>query len=95
MEITMNSLPGFLLKIAKATYRPEQGAGVMSITIRRPYAHLEKELRRTFHGQEDVKVIVDRRYDERRRRPQPVELERRRADRRSPKEELVEVLISA
>ena len=66
----------------------------MSIVIRQPYAHLEKELRRAFKGQEDVKVIVDKRNGERRTSRQPLELERRRADRRTPKEELVEVVIS-
>ncbi len=91
----MNSLPGFVLKIAKATSPPEEGPGMMSIIIRRPYVYLKKELHGTFEGQEDVKVIVDRRYGERRTRTQPVELECRRADRRRPKEELVQVSLSA
>jgi len=88
----MSEFPGFLMKIAKAT---SSGAGMMSIIIQRRYAHLEKELCSTFEGQEDVKVIVDRRYGERRTRTQLVELERRHADRRGPKEELVEVSLSA
>ena len=83
------------MKIAKATDPPEPGAGMMSIIIRRPYAYLDKELYSTFEGQEDVKVLVDRRHGERRTRTQPVELERRRTDRRGAKEELVEVLLSA
>ncbi len=91
----MTVFPGFLMKIAKATDPPEPGAGMMSIIIRRPYAYLDKELYSTFEGQEDVKVLVDRRHGERRTRTQPVELERRRTDRRGPKEELVEVLLSA
>ena len=91
----MSQLPEFLLRIAKATSSLEGGAGVMSIIIRQPYAFLEKELRSAFEGQEDVKVIVDRRYRERRTRTQAVESERRHADRRGPKEELVEVLLSA
>lgn len=91
----MGVLPGFLMRIAKATDPPEPGAGMMSIIIRRPYAYLQKELCSTFEGQEDVKVIIDRRYGERRTRRQPCEFERRRADRRGPKEELVEVLFSA
>lgn len=65
-ELTMSSLPRFLLRIARATNPPEGGAGMMSIIIRRPYAHLKEELCRAFEGQEDVKVIVDRRYGERR-----------------------------
>ena len=86
--------PGFLLRIARTTNPPEGGAGMMSISIQRPYAHLEEELRRAFKGQEDVKVIVDRRSGERRTSQLPVAMERRQADRRSPKVELVEVLIS-
>jgi hypothetical protein len=92
-EVNMSA--GFHMRIAKATSPPEPGAGMMSIIIRRPYACLEKELCSTFEGQEDVKVIVDRRYSERRTRTQTVELERRDADRRGRKEELVEVLLSA
>ena len=91
----MTVFPGFLMKIAKATDPPEPGAGMMSIIIRRPYAYLDKELYSTFEGQEDVKVLVDRRHGERRTRTQPVELERRRTDRRGPKEELVEVVLLA
>ena len=91
----MTVFPGFLMKIAKATDPPEPGAGMMSIIIRRPYAYLDKELYSTFEGQEDVKVLVDSRHGERRTRTQSVELERRQADRRGPKEELVEVLLLA
>ena len=91
----MSEFPGFHMKIAKATNPPEEGAGMMSIIVRRPYAYLDKELCSTFEGQEDVKVIVDKRYGERRTRTQPVELEHRHADRRRPKEELVEVSLSA
>jgi hypothetical protein len=57
-----------------------------SIIIRRPYAHLKEELRRAFEGQEDVKVIVDKRNGERRTSQQPVAMECRQADRRSPNE---------
>jgi hypothetical protein len=41
-----------------------------------------------------VTVIVDRRYAERRVKVQPVPMERRRADRRRSKEQLLEVLVS-
>ena len=64
------------------------------IVIRRPYAHLEDEVRRVFAGREDVKVVVDRRSGERRATQQSVSVERRRADRRRAKEELVEVLVA-
>lgn len=90
----MGFLPAFLLRILKAASGPESGQGVTYVTIRRPYAHLEEELRRAFEGQEDVKVIVDRRYRERRTSQQPALEERRRGDRRRPSQELVEVAIS-
>ena len=90
----MSEFPVFFMKIAKAT-SPQPWAGMMSIIIRRRYALLEKMLCSTFEGQEDVKVTVDKRYGERRTRTQLVELERRHADRRRPKEELVEVSLSA
>lgn len=86
--------PGFLMRIAKATHPSEEGPYMMSIIIKHPFSHLEKELRSAFEAQDDVKVIVDRRYGQRRRKMQPVEMELRRVHRRSPKEELVEVLIS-
>ncbi len=90
----MSSLPEFLLRMTKATNPPEQGSGMMSIIIHRPYAFLEEELNRAFKGQEEVKVIVDKRNGERRTSPQPVAADRRRTDRRTPKEELVEVVLS-
>ncbi len=90
----MNLSPEFLLKIAKATSPPEQSLGTMSIIVRRPYSHLEKEMFKTFKGQEDVRVLVDKREGERRLTPGPVAVDRRRSDRRSPKEELVEVVLS-
>lgn len=66
----------------------------MTIVVMRPYVHLEKELRSVFKGQEDVKVIVDKRNGERRKRLQDIAVERRKDDRRCPKEELIEVAIS-
>ena len=90
----MNTLPDFLMKIAKLKSAPEQQAGQMSIIIKRPYVHLEKELRTAFGRQEDVQLIVDRRHGERRRKNQQVSVERRKTDRRKEKEMLVEVIIS-
>lgn len=90
----MTALPEFLLTIATDPSPPEHSAGAMTIIVERPYAHLEKELRSTFAGREGVKVIVDRRYGERRGTEQPVAVERRRADRRTPKQELIRVLLS-
>ncbi len=82
------------MRIAKKDSLPEESAGMMTVVIMRPYARLEKELRSFFKGQEDVKVISDKRYGERRKRLQAVTKECRKDDRRRPKEELVEVAIS-
>lgn len=86
--------PDFHVRIAKKTHPSEESAGIMTIVVQRPYAHLEKELRSAFKGQKEVNVILDRRYEERRKRPQAVEIERRQAEQRRQKEELVEVVIS-
>lgn len=85
---------GFLLRIAKATQRPNEEYRRMDIIIRQPYAHLEEELHKTFEGQKDVSVILDRRHNHRRTCTKPVPNDRRQSGRRIPKEELVEVVIS-
>jgi hypothetical protein len=87
--------PGFPLRIVKGAKPADEGPGKMSIVISRRYAHLEEELSKTFKGQKDVKIIVDRRYGERQASIKPVVKEQRRADRRSTAEQLVEVVISA
>ena len=66
----------------------------MVIVVRRLYAYLQQELNRAFEGQENVRIVVDRRYDERRSLREPVTRERRQADRRRAKDEIVEVQIS-
>ncbi len=90
----MSFLPKFLLKIVKAVPPSEEKVGIMSIIIQRPYSHLEKELRSVFKGEKDVNIIVDRRSGERRTSQQAVEVERRHADQRQPKEELIKAVIS-
>ena len=82
------------MRIAKKDSLPEESSGMMTVVVMRPYARLEKELRSAFKGQEDVKVILDKRYGERRKRLQDIAVEHRKDDRRRPKEELVEVAIS-
>lgn len=89
----MEFLPRFLLRILRANPRPGGSRVMVYILIPQPYAYLEEELRRAFQGQENVKVIVDRRYGGRRTSRQVVAAERRGADRRKPKEELAEVVI--
>ena len=85
----------FLLRIAKTTQPSAEEFTRMCIIIRPRYAHLEEEFLRTFSKQNDVCIILDRRYSERRKKTQPVTPDRRCIDRRSPKEELVDVVISA
>lgn len=89
----MGALPIFLLTVLQALSGPDPGRGTMYVVIRRPYAYLEGELRRAFEGQQDVRVLMDRRSGERRASRQPVGLERRRAERRRSKAEVVEVVI--
>ncbi len=86
--------PDFLMRIEKKAHLSEEGAGIMAIVIMRPHAHLENKLQSAFKGQENVKVILDRRYLERRKSRQAIAIDRRKAGRRRPKEELVEVVIS-
>jgi hypothetical protein len=82
------------MKFDRETDSPEKQPGISSlIIVGRPYAHLEKELRRIFKEQNDVEVVVDRRFGQRRKRRQPVALEKRKAERRLSKKELLEVVI--
>jgi hypothetical protein len=90
----MSLVPKFLLKIIKPAATSGEEGAIMSIIIQRPYSHLEKELRSVFKGEKDVKIIVDRRFGERRKSQQAVEVERRLVDQRQPKEELIEAVIS-
>lgn len=87
-------MPKFSMKIAKKSLSSEESEIKSIVVIQQPFAHLEKELRTAFKGQEDVKVILDRRYGERRKRPKAITVDRRKADRRYPKEQLVELVIS-
>lgn len=89
----MEFLSLFLLNVLSAAPRPEGTRGMIYVIIRQPYAYLEGVLRQAFEGRGDVKVIVDRRNLERRRRGQPIAIERRRAERRWVKEELLQVII--
>ena len=67
----------------------------MYVIIAQAHAYLDGTLRTAFEGQENVKVIVDRRHGERRATRQSVAFERRQADRRRLREHLVEVVVTA
>ncbi len=87
------SLPGLLLKILGANPGLGENREMTYIVIRPPYAYLEDELRRPFADQRDVTIMVDKRFGERRLTREAPATDRRRADRRRLKEELLEVVI--
>jgi len=87
------SAPGFLLHVVRVADRLHHNPGRMLLIVRGPYAHLEDRLRRLFEGRHDVEVILDRRRGERRTRSQANQPERRRADRRTPKEDILEIVL--
>lgn len=89
----MDFIPAFALTILAVTEGSGQGRARMRMIVRRPYAYLESRLRKAFEGRVDVEVFVDRRRGERRAGARPVQEERRRAERRTTKEELVEIVI--
>lgn len=91
----MDLVPIFLLKFFEAVPRRQEGRGVMYIIIRPPFDFLEEGFRRAFEGQENIQVVVDRRSTHRRTSQRPIAVDRRQADRRRPKEEIGEVVISA
>jgi hypothetical protein len=86
-------MPESLLRIVKATQKFERGAGLCLSSSGGHMPTLKRMVQR-FQGEKEIKFIVERRYDERRKRRQAVAIERRKDDRRRPKEELVEVVIS-
>jgi hypothetical protein len=57
----------------------------MNIVVRRPHALIADDLRKVYENQEQVNIIVDRRYGERRResRSTPARFNRRVDDRRN------------
>lgn len=85
---------GFLLKILKSVSFSKEGPVKMSIIVRQPYAFFETDLKRVFKVQEDVKVKLDSRYEERRIQKESFSHERRLVERRRKKETLLEVTIS-
>lgn len=90
----MDILPIFLLKFFEAVPRRREGRGMMYIIIRQPFDFLEEGFRRAFEGQVNIEVIMDRRSTRRRTSQQSIAVERRQTDRRRPKEEIGEVVIS-
>src|SRR5213592_522023 len=89
----MSFAPAFIVSLFGVTEELGHNPAKMRLIVRRPYAHLEERLRRAFEGRADVEVLPDRRRGERRRDVRTVEAERRRVERRTSKEEIVEVVI--
>ena len=87
------AVPAFVLRILGVTTGLRHNPGRMFLIVRRPYAHLEDRLRKAFEGRDDVVVIPDRRHRDRRTSARSVPEERRRADRRSRAEEILEIVI--
>ena len=86
------SIPAFVIRMLSVTEGLRHNPGRMLLIVRRPYGHLEERLRRVFEGRDDIVVIPDRRSRDRRASARPVQDERRRAERRSRKEEMLEVV---
>jgi len=89
----MQFVPSFFLSVFGVAEELHHNPARMRVIVRRSYAHLENRLRRAFEGRADVEVIADRRWRERRVAARAVEGERRRAERRARKEEILEIVI--
>jgi hypothetical protein len=89
----MEFTPAFIVAVLGVTEGSWQNPARMLLIVRRPYAHLEERLRRAFEGRTDVEVLPDRRRGDRRLNARTVAEERRLAERRTLKEEIVEVVI--
>lgn len=70
-----------------------ENPGKVCIIVPRARAYLADLLVKAFEGRDDVEIIVDRRQGERRTRKVAVAVERRWAERRRTKEEVIEVVV--
>lgn len=78
-----------LIDVGRSGDNPEK----VFIIVPRPRAYLADLLAKAFERREDVEIIVDRRYGERRTHKRPVAVDRRRGQRRRLKEEVIEVVV--
>lgn len=67
--------------------------GKVLIVVPRPRAYLADLLAKAFEAREDVEIITDRRYGDRRTRQLPFPVERRRGERRRLRQQVIEVVI--
>jgi len=89
----MSFAPAFIVSLFGVTEELGHNPAKMRLIVRRPYAHLEERLRRAFEGRDDVEIVIDRRRGERRMSVRPFPLERRHGDRRTSKEQILEIVI--
>lgn len=73
--------------------RSHANPGKVFIIVPRHRAYLADLLVKAFEARQDVEIVVDRRYGERRTRSQATAVERRRGPRRRPKDEVIEVVV--
>lgn len=86
-------VPTFVGRVFSATDALKHNPVRMLLIVRRPYAHIEDHLRSAFEGRDDIVILQDRRSRARRMTAGSYREERRRAERRSRKEDVLEVVI--
>lgn len=76
----------FLLRIQKSRVPARITSEDMNILVRRSHSYMADELRKLYEDQDQVNIIVDRRYGDRRQESKPVGHDCRDTDRRSSTE---------
>ncbi len=90
----MTTPSGILLKVTKS-FSPQEGTdGITYVVVKRPFAHLFREMERIFEKEQNVRVVLDGRNGDRRKRAGSAASERRRKNRRSKREAMVEIILS-
>ena len=73
----------FLLRIQKPKEVATESTEEMNIVVRRPHSHLAENLRNIYKDREQVNIIIDRRYGQRRQISKSVSSDCRVAERRN------------
>jgi len=76
----------FLLRIQKPRVSAQGSSDEMNILVRRPHSYMADELRKLYEDQDQVNIIVDRRYSDRRQKSISVNNDCRASERRSSTE---------
>jgi hypothetical protein len=84
----MTNLRSFILRLQKSKRLIKESTEEMNIIVVRPHSLLADDLRKVYKGQEQVNIIVDRRYGERRKESEltAAGLDRRAEERRNQRE---------